>query len=889
MKKTLALLASIGVVCLAHAETLPPKVWQPKPAKPEAPVQPILTRIVKQGMEHMTESNAVEAGIGHYSMQRSRMIKNDKGIYKVLLGKNDWQEIKGIDVDEDGDTTDDVVGGHMLDFSPDNPMTPILASYDTSMGTQRHYGCGLVFAANSQETMAEEDGMNGWECMAGYQPLHNWTFLFKPREGAMDRPYRTLLFICWQKFDFNNGGDKHKVTFNDDSELRMVFMRVQFGTSGMRWVVRDGEQFYISEETCRGLGGTNGVDGLWRANPAKMKWAAMTAKPPCDVYFDPEKASFAPHEFKDVTAVGFYKARNLLCNSRTLFKWISYEADAVVHRPFRPSEMIDMVKVEKPEAPPFYMSTCEVPYELWRKLRRAASTDQPASDMNRHGTNFKKMGEMGSMGFTEKDKYLPHDQQEPVTGIPLLDMMAWCNALSVYELRTPCYYEDAEFKKVFRDPVRGNVYKNKELPVIYVKWSADGYRLPTASEWSAAAGGDLKSEISNLKSTPSTKPVGSGKPNAQGLYDMAGNVWEMVWTHGDKWHPTETKQQVALGGDFRSPAAPESSSSSAYGDRPFNGSGAIGFRVVRRDAGGKMPPSGEAPKDILQWAFGKETLTAPDPKRQLKGPLATPWMESVSMDKGEAIGKYEVTFEKWKPVYDWATAHGYEFDYSGDMGSMAYWGFGEDWKAGTHSPQEPVTSLSVYDVMLWCNALSELEGKKPVFYEDEKRTSVLKKSYLFRSALCSWLEAKVLEKQGVFIESTLHRGANVIREVHVDIAADGYRYPTEKEYVNAIQIKLTPKEPMTEKVMELGWVAENADFRTHAAGLKPANASGLFDVIGNASEMACDIYGGKVSSFGMSKMGGGFMTVAPTLTYVNGDYTSWSPQSHCGFRVWKQK
>ncbi len=64
------------------------------------------------------------------------------------------------------------------------------------------------------------------------------------------------------------------------------------------------------------------------------------------------------------------------------------------------------------------------------------------------------------------------------------------------------------------------------------------------------------------------------------------------------------------------------------------------------------------------------------------------------------IGRHEVTKALWDEVYTWAELVGYSFDNPG---------------AGK-GPDHPVHSVSWYDCVKWCNARSEKEGKRPVYY-----------------------------------------------------------------------------------------------------------------------------------------------------------------------------
>jgi len=133
--------------------------------------------------------------------------------------------------------------------------------------------------------------------------------------------------------------------------------------------------------------------------------------------------------------------------------------------------------------------------------------------------------------------------------------------------------------------------------------SASGYRLPTEAEWEEAcrAGGkgrfpfgDDASQLSRYAWTRANsegkiRPVGQKEPNAWGLYDMLGNVWQ--WTND--WADGEKKQRVLRGGAYDTdPSKLEVSSRKSemptYTDACF-GVDANGFRRVKNST---LPKSG---------------------------------------------------------------------------------------------------------------------------------------------------------------------------------------------------------------------------------------------------------------------------------------------------------
>ena len=167
--------------------------------------------------------------------------------------------------------------------------------------------------------------------------------------------------------------------------------------------------------------------------------------------------------------------------------------------------------VEKPESPAhtvsissFYLGKTEVTFEEYDKFTAATKRDTVPS---------------GAWGRGK----------QPVFMVSWYDAIAYCNWLSDTEKLSKYYKVDS----------------NKNVTILD---TAKGYRLPTEAEWEYCCragtstpfhfGSALNGKQANCNGNypygttetgpclGKTSPVGSYHPNAWGLYDMHGNVWE---------------------------------------------------------------------------------------------------------------------------------------------------------------------------------------------------------------------------------------------------------------------------------------------------------------------------------------------------------------------------
>lgn len=188
----------------------------------------------------------------------------------------------------------------------------------------------------------------------------------------------------------------------------------------------------------------------------------------------------------------------------------------------------------------------------------------------------------------------------PAYYVSWYSILKYCNLRSMAEGLTPVYTisgstNPANWGAVPTSP-------NATWDAASCNWSANGYRLPTEAEWEYAARaksqsrhhfGDDDASLGHYacydaNARGKTCPVGQKLPNAWGLHDMLGNVWE--WCQD--WYgnypsdgvtnptgPSVGSARVFRGGAWN--ALPRNCRSATRSSgRPGNRNDLVGFRLV---------------------------------------------------------------------------------------------------------------------------------------------------------------------------------------------------------------------------------------------------------------------------------------------------------------------